>query len=93
MVRTGERGTQGNERNDSKEGPETALRPIRIQISFGRKTCLFGGKNESTALMDNAGEGTPGTGLWEGKSEQKEPFSCLHLCSLANKVLASCWDR
>lgn len=64
MVQTGERGTQGNEGNDSKEGPETALRPIRMQISFGRKTCLFGGKkNESTALMDNAGEGTPGTGL------------------------------
>lgn len=54
---------------------------------------VYLGENESTALMDNAGEGTPGTGLWEGKSEQKKPFSCLHLCSLENKVLASCWDR
>lgn len=50
--------------------------------------------------MDNAGEGTLGTGLWERKFEQKKPFTLLSVSSLIKKktktqktVIASCWDR
>lgn len=32
---------------------------------------VYLGENESTALMDNAGEGTSGIGLWEGKSNKR----------------------
>lgn len=52
---------------------DTSLHPIMLPIFFGRKACLFG-ENEPTALMDNAGEGTHGTDLWERKFEQKKPF-------------------
>lgn len=56
-----------------RRSQHASLYPIMLSIFFGRKTCLFG-ENEPTALMDNAGEGTPGTGLWERKYEQKKPF-------------------
>lgn len=35
--------------------------------------------------MDNAGEGTLGTGLWERKFEQKKPFTLLSVSSLMKK--------
>lgn len=57
----------------SKAVLEHILAPNQAVYFFGRKTCLFG-EDESTTLMDNAGEGTPGAGLWEGKFEQKKPF-------------------
>lgn len=66
--------------NPEKWGPrlewrsqDASLYPVVLPIFFGRKACLFG-ENKPTALMDNAGEGTPGTGLWERKFEQKKPF-------------------
>lgn len=81
--------TQG----DEKHGPKTSLRQpcihSRYTFSLAGKL-VYLGKNESTELMDTAGEGTPGMSLWEGKPEQKKPFSGLHLGSLENKVLASC---
>lgn len=69
--------TEGQSRNmesmPQEQSLDTSLHPIVMHIFFGRKTCLFG-ENESTALMDNAGEGTPGASLWEGRFEQKKPF-------------------
>lgn len=35
--------------------------------------------------MDNAGEGTLGTGLWERKFEQKKPFTLLSVSPLIKK--------
>lgn len=35
--------------------------------------------------MDNTGEGTLGTGLWERKFEQKKPFTLLSVSYLIKK--------
>ena len=56
-----------------RRSQDASQHPIVLPIFFGRKTCLFG-ENEPKALMDNAGEGTLGTCLWERKFEQKQPF-------------------
>ena len=64
---------------------------------------VYLGENKPTALMDNTGEGTLGTGLWERKFEQKKQFTLLSVSYLIKKtkkqkknkktVVASCWDR
>lgn len=58
---------------------------IHRAIFFGRNACLFG-ENKPTALMDNTGEGTLGTGLWERKFEQKKPFTLLSVSYLIKKT-------
>ena len=35
--------------------------------------------------MDNAGEGTLGTGLWERKFEKKKPFTLLSVSPIIKK--------
>ena len=75
--------------------PRCITASIVLPVFFGRNACLFG-ENKPTALMDNTGEGTLGTGLWERKSEQKKPFTLLSVSYLIKKkkaVVASCWDR
>lgn len=67
--------TQKNEGHASAAGPQTHPRSsIQSRSHFLWQQSLFIWGNESTALMKNAGEGTPGTGPWEGKFEQKKPF-------------------
>lgn len=46
--------------------PKRILAYDRADSIFWQERLLFG-ENEPTALMDNAGEGTHGTGLWERK--------------------------
>lgn len=38
------------ESNASKDSPKKALHPLTIHIFFGRKTCLFGERDESTRI-------------------------------------------
>lgn len=64
--------------------PRCITASIVLPIFFGRNACLFG-ENKPTALMDNAGEGTLGTGLWERKFEQKKPFTLLSVSPLIKK--------
>ena len=75
--------TQKNEEYASKAGPKM-YHCIHRAIFFGRNACLFG-ENKPTALMDNTGEGTLGTGLWERKFEQKKPFTLLSVSYLIKK--------
>lgn len=60
---------------------DSSPHPVVLPIFFGRNACLFG-ENKPTVLMDNAGEGTPGTGLCERKLEQKKPFELPSVSSL-----------